>query len=201
MDGGFGGAVDGEDGHGDIGQSGRGDEKMGLTLEGLEVVGKVTGEDEGTDIVCVDLVDQLLVGEVLERLEVALVLDAGVDPDGVDVGIFGDQSLGILGQVGDVGVVEDKGLEARKFLDESVKTMLTAAGDDDLLSHGMEAAGKGLTDAAGAAEDEDGGEGVEGGHGDTARFEIDKLLEERAERHTKKKRLIWKQEGARGWWG
>ena len=173
MDGGFGGAVDREDGHRNIGQSRGSDEEMSLSLDGLEVVGEVTGEDEGTDVVGVDLVDQLFIAEVLERLKVALVLDTGVDPDGVDIGIFGNQCLSILGEVGNVRVVEGEGVKAWEFLSESIKTILTTAGDDDFLSHAMEATGKGLTNATSAAEDEDGGEGIEGRHGDTARFEID----------------------------
>lgn len=120
---------------------------------------EVPREHDGRGQVDGDFVDDLVVAEGVERLEAALVLDPGVDPHGVDVGVLGQQGLCVLGDRGQLAVIHGVGFEAGQFFGEGGEAVFAPPCDDDLFAHFVEGAGEGFTYASGAAEDEDFGHG------------------------------------------
>lgn len=106
-DAGFGGAVGWVEGHGEVCQRGAGEEDVGLGAR-LRQREKVCGEgmsDENRcrEVRCHFADDFRVVGRLLEEHVVAL--DSGVDEDGVEFGVGGEDTLDLALQFVEVGQV------------------------------------------------------------------------------------------------
>lgn len=121
-------------------------------------------EEEGNEVACQEHWGGDIRADFFEDLGVARrggivkfegILDAAVDPDCVDVWEGLGEMLNVGGKAGEVGVVHDVCFDTLHLGLELVEAFLTTACDNDLLTHAVEALGKGFSNARGAADDQD----------------------------------------------
>lgn len=130
----LGSTVDGAEWDGHEGDARAGDHEVGLSTLLEETWDDVLSKDDRSGKVDGDLVERLLVGVGLEFGDVAVTLDASVDPDGVDVWVLGEELLDVAGDFVDLGVVHDIALNTWQLLLDLLDLVLTAASDDDFLA-------------------------------------------------------------------
>lgn len=152
VDGCFGGAVGGSDGHWGEGEAGADGEDgcAGLLLELRKQRG---GETDGAEEVGGD--GGFGVGEVGAE-EVFGAHDAGIVDDSIEGGVGCDEFGGGALDVGGIFDVELDGGHAGIGGGGFVERLLAAASDDDFVAEGVEGFGEGAADAGASSGDEDG---------------------------------------------